>query len=715
MKYPVLAVLSLFLCGSLVKPTQAAPELALQIGQGLDSVCVNYSQDGRFLVSVGKERNDPWTEVKIWDTAGRGLWRTLSGPTQDITQAVFSRGSQLLVTSGTGSIVRLWDASSGRLLYSFPKIDLTIDNLAVSPDGRWLAAGTLARGVSDIMDARPYPQPGYLDRYTSEVRFWDLKARKPVGHLEIPKTNCVTVGFNSTGDQFAVTAADGISILKWPSRELKRKIAISSKYLGSPGFSPDSKWLAYAEDGVANVWSLQDATPPKTWKVASSLGSQAIFLPDNDTVIINAETNNSSTGLGWWSASTGKLLSREDSNDYPVNKIALSPDGQALATASAYGFLQVRNARTGKILMPSIESSPRSNLLVFSPDNKSLVSGNDDGTLRFWNLRSGRLDRTVNENTGYMGAVVFSQDGGQVYSLGGHDEKLQGWSLEKGSFSKLLEKPIPNNQAMAISSDRKLLATLGGEGSVRIWSAPKGNLVQYITGHRTFVTRACFTNDNKTVVSGSVDGTVKFWDLKGGICRLTLRIGEPVMDVAISKDGKYLATGGAKGSLRIWSAVSGKPLRTMPLDPNPINALTFTPEGHLLSANVKGTVRRWEPTTGKCFSRKAFPAGAIVAFSSDGRRMAVQDQQRQITQLFELRTGQPIVSFAPLPFDSSQDEFGTDVTHNWITYTPSGYYINSPGTENYIRWRDGNSLKPASVFSARFNRPEMIAQALKNH
>ena len=57
----------------------------------------------------------------------------------------------------------------------------------------------------------------------------------------------------------------------------------------------------------------------------------------------------------------------------------------------------------------------------------------------------------------------------------------------------------------------------------------------------------------------------------------------------------------------------------------------------------------------------------------------------------------------------------------WVAWTPAGYYMASPGGEDLIGWhlnRGWDQLAdffPASRFSARFNRPDIVQLVLKTH
>jgi WD40 repeat protein len=78
-----------------------------------------------------------------------------------------------------------------------------------------------------------------------------------------------------------------------------------------------------------------------------------------------------------------------------------------------------------------------------------------------------------------------------------------------------------------------------------------------MTGHAANVTSLAFSPDGSRLASGSLDGTVKLWDVATGQEVLTLTgHNGPVTGVAFAPDhqGRWLASCGDDGSVRVWEA-----------------------------------------------------------------------------------------------------------------------------------------------------------------
>ena len=81
-----------------------------------------------------------------------------------------------------------------------------------------------------------------------------------------------------------------------------------------------------------------------------------------------------------------------------------------------------------------------------------------------------------------------------------------------------------------------------------------------LAGHTSWVYRATFSPDGKTIVSCSDDGTIRLWDVGSGNGRVLYEDPvEMVYSVAFSSDGKSLLVAGGKagkmgyeGFVEVW-------------------------------------------------------------------------------------------------------------------------------------------------------------------
>lgn len=88
----------------------------------------------------------------------------------------------------------------------------------------------------------------------------------------------------------------------------------------------------------------------------------------------------------------------------------------------------------------------------------------------------------------------------------------------------------------------------------------------FVEGHKERINSIVLTDDQKYIVSGSEDATIRLWDLKSKCQEKTL-IGHsmPVNSIATSADGNYLVSGSDDKTVRLWIFRKGPKLQYLPM------------------------------------------------------------------------------------------------------------------------------------------------------
>src|SRR5947209_11211551 len=94
-----------------------------------------------------------------------------------------------------------------------------------------------------------------------------------------------------------------------------------------------------------------------------------------------------------------------------VNSIAISPDGQTLASGSWDKTIKVWNLYTGQLFHILTGHSDYVNSVTISSDGQTLASGSDDNTIKLWDLYTGQLLHTLEGHAEDVSSVVISTDG----------------------------------------------------------------------------------------------------------------------------------------------------------------------------------------------------------------------------------------------------------------------------------------------------------------
>lgn len=327
-------------------------------------------------------------------------------------------------------------------------------------------------------------------------------------------------------------------------------------------------WTSEGRDGDYFIEPLPPATLPTT----------DIISADNLSLISELSRFEANLGVGLaWSQNT--------ETDAPPRLLVTGDSG-------ADGAWVIDTA-TSNETPRFISASDMLTVADFGPDNNLALLGSADGSLRLWDLRSGAVlvERAV---------------------LQGHDSPVQ---------------------AVALSADGAMLAGSGGRAflsenrddnlyAISVWDVDSVSLIGGLRGHTDSVTDLVFTDDNSTIISGSLDGFVHVWSVAGLQETSFIEIGEPITSIALSPNQTTLAIGTQTGSIALWDLPSNTAIATLSGHVGAVNSVNFNSDGSLLvSGGDDNIVYLWN--TGNDASEPVALNGhtdAIntVAFSPDG-------------------------------------------------------------------------------------------------
>ena len=457
------------------------------------------------------ENSDAESEGSAGDSSGSN-----SDGRTEMTALAYSPDGRIVATASNDGTARLWETATGRELLTVQQSS-HVASVAFSPDGARLATGSA----------------------DGKLRLFAIAA----DHL---------LSQSRSAGEAEEVATDSADIRK--RVELRAELQHGEE-VRQVMFSPDGHLLAaISTDGGISLTRLDAKTPRRVWG-AGAAGLGLAFSPDGKRL---ATANGSFAFV--WDVATGRELFRAmhatsaDDAESPmlwIDAVALSSDGNYLATAARDGTARVWNLITHQELVRLTHTAPVE-AVAFSRDGTTLTTGSFDGTARLWELPSGR-ERLRATHPGGSEVVAFSPNGGQVAS-GGTEGSVNIWSLSRSDqLAAITHVDAVNAVSMSPSGDK--VATVDSRGGLRVWR-PDGQVELAVDAPAR---GGLVFSENGRFLAGSTGNSLFTIDLTKGHAIEPLAGSRDARDILMNPR-HLVAAASDYQHVRVWETASGREL-----------------------------------------------------------------------------------------------------------------------------------------------------------
>ncbi|TIC35312.1 WD40 repeat-like protein [Wallemia mellicola] len=259
------------------------------------SVC--FSPDAKYLATGAEDK-----QIRVWDIAKRKIKSLFTGHKQEIYSLDFSSDGKFIASGSGDKTARLWDVETNTCLHTFNiediimcdtgPIDSGVTSVAISPDGRMVAAGSL----------------------DTKVRVWDVKTGQQLERLTGHKDSVYSVAF----------APDGQSLV---SGSLDRTLKIwdlSGTIKAINGGNPPQVQNEINGEKTGYAVCINTLVGHKDYVLSVAVS------PDGQWIVSGSKDR----GVQFWDPNTAQTQLMLQGHKNSVISIDLSPRGLFLATGS---------------------------------------------------------------------------------------------------------------------------------------------------------------------------------------------------------------------------------------------------------------------------------------------------------------------------------------------------------------------------------------------
>ena len=549
--------------------------------------------------------------------------------TQQVTVATFSPDGRRVLSAGGDNAARVWEASSGRLLFTLPHTG-RISSACYSLDSQRIATAS-DDGTVQIADS------------TTGAVLSTLRHSNKVYWAEFSRDGALVVTACADKSARIWNAATG---------EMKHELRGHSSHVVVARFTPDGKRVVTGGwHGSVRIWSaesgemlfrVEDRSRPLTALAISADGRRLAAACDDGVVKI-------------WDAAKAELIGAPLLHRKAVWHAEFSPDSKVLLTTCEDSAARLWDAQMAQQVGEPLRHESGVVFGQFSPDGKIVVTTSTDNTARLWDVQTQtplcqplrHIERVLHAS--------FSHDGRRLVTASGVLGQV--WEMRTRLEPAVQIQHDRTVAPMALSPDGAAVLTAARNRTTRLWDVRTGRALSESMPQESFVVAGDFAPDGRRVVLGYIDGTVRVWDCgewktSRGTEASPRMVAAPMQHrrrihtVRFSADGTRIVSASADRTASVWNAANGQLASTSLVHRAEVVVAQFSPDGsRVLTASDDHTAQIWDAQTGRRLVGPLTHFNHVKwgEFSPDGERVVTASTDNTAC-LWDARTGRKLLT-----------------------------------------------------------------------
>ncbi len=438
----------------------------------------------------------------------------------------------------------------------------------------------------------------------------------------------------------------------------------------------------------ARVWETEKGTPVSPPLKHTAAIKRVAFSPDG----LRLATASADRSARVWDAATGDALTAPLMHQDEVNDVSFSPDGRFLLTAvgsrqrGKFGEADIWDVATSRRAVIPLEHGDDVYCARFSSDGRRVVTASHDGTARVWDAATGVPISPSLRHARPVTLAAFDPQGSHVVTVSG--EEVRVWDAVAGSPTTPPLRHRGQILQVVFAPDGSRFATEAYDRRVRVWNSVTGEPIGSAIPENNN-SSISFRSDGRQLAMSTTrgEGSLRVWDAAVETPQvLRLRHQHAVVCASYSSDGQRVLTASWDQSWRIWDASSGQPITAPVRQDGLIESAAFSPDDRLVVTGGRDrTARVWDAATGRSVSPPMKHDNWVrrVTFSPEGRRVLTASWDGT-ARVWDAISGRPLT--APL-------RHGRKVYH--AVFHPDGKRVATASSDGTARVWDVATGRPS--------------------
>ncbi|KAM9888510.1 hypothetical protein OXX79_012856, partial [Metschnikowia pulcherrima] len=217
-----------------------------------------------------------------------------------------------------------------------------------------------------------------------------------------------------------------------------------------------------------------------------------------------------------WSYATNTLVKSIQVTDLPVRAGCFIARKSWIVVGSDDFQIRVYNYNTGEKITQFEAHPDYIRSIAVHASLPYVLTSSDDLTIKLWNWDNNwRCEQTYEGHQHYIMSVNFNPKDPNTFASACLDRTVKVWSLGSTTPNYTLiahDVKGVNYVDYYPQADKPYLITASDDKTIKVWDYQTKSCVATLEGHLANVSFAIFHPDLPLIVSGSEDGTVRFWN-----------------------------------------------------------------------------------------------------------------------------------------------------------------------------------------------------------